>query len=588
MTDTKQPSSETKQPSLDNVGNDAALNGEKNFAEELAEKAAADANEKVHEESGTTAKDVENALFDSEIGIARLFTRIYRNRLCLNTSLNRWFVYRDAAWHLDQRGENIAACRELYDLLIKVKNEHLKSLTKEGEAQVSGVLKSITSIKKMGNILQQAASGQHGLGVVGEDFDENPRYVGAPNGVIDLDTGELIPGDPSLYITKQVGAPFDPSAPEPVMFKQFLNDVFRYPLEKGKEEERIRKERKESDCELSDEAFDARCTEQRDALVAYVQRLFGYSLLGTCRDHVFVCFWGEGRNGKGVLLRTIIRAMGNYGGEIQPAILLTSKQTPGGPSPEIGDLQGMRLAVASETNQGQFFDTSEIKRLTGGDTLVFRATYGKDYVRFRPSHTIILQTNFRPNAPAEDSAFWLRMQVVPFLRRFVENPDTKNRYHGAIDRDLEKKLGDELPGILKWIVDGAQMYREQGLNPPSCVCNAVDEYKLSRDFISDFIEECCEEGDSHKVRTTVFVKAFNEWRKDQGHNRPMSAAVLAERLERKGFGKKKSSFMCFTGLKLNDNGIEYNRHPNDRHMADEYNDPAAEAMATTTEHIILN
>jgi len=559
-----------------------------NAQEETQEKMDASKDRIVHPESGVTAGDVMKAFLDSEIGISRLFARIYKGSFSLNTSLNRWFVYRDSAWHLDQRRECIAACRELYDLLVHVKERYLAGLTEDGEKHIGSVVKSMTNINKMENVLQQAASGKDGLGVVGEDFDNSLRFIGAPNGVIDLETGELLPGNPALYITKQVGAAYDPSAPEPLMFKRFLNDVFRYPLEKGKEEERIRKEKGESRYTLSDEAFEALCAEQRDALVAYIQRLFGYTLLGACRDHVFVCFWGEGRNGKGVLLRTIIRALGKYGGEIQPAILLSSKQTAGGPSPELGDLQGMRLAVASETNQGAFFDTSEIKRLTGGDTIPWRGMYGRDLIRFRPTHTIILQTNFRPNAPAEDSAFWMRMQVVPFLRRFVENPDASNKYHGAIDKDLEAKLGDELPGILKWIVEGAVMYREQGLNPPSCVRHAVDEYKLSRDFISDFIDECCDQGDNHRVRTTIFVKAFNEWRKDQGHNRPMTSAVVGERLERKGFGKKKSSFMCFTGLKLRRSGEEYLKPPGERHIEDEYNDPAVDHVTVPLDEELFN
>lgn len=583
---------DTKQSSFDGIGNEAIpLKKDQGVPQQTQDQASDSEDIVVHPASGLTAGDVMDALSDSEIGISRLFARIYRNRFCLNTSLNRWFVYRDAVWRLDQRRESIAACQELYDLLVSVKNRYLTGLTEEGEKLISGELKKITNIRKMENILQQAASGQNGLGVVCEDFDKSLRYIGAPNGIIDLDTGELIPGDPALYITKQVGAAYDPSAPEPVLFKNFLNDVFRYPLEKDKEEDRIRKEKGLKRYTLGDEEFEALCAEQRDALIGYIQRLFGYALLGTCRDHVFVCFWGEGRNGKGSLLRTIISALGKYGGEIQPSILLSSNQTPGGPSPEIGDLQGMRLAVASETNQGQFFDTSAIKRLTGGDTLVFRGVHGKDYIRFRPSHTIILQTNFRPNAPAEDSAFWMRMQMVPFLRRFVEHPEANNRYHRAIDKDLEeKKLSDELPGILKWVVDGARMYREQGLNPPSCVCNAVEEYKLSRDFISDFIEECCETGDHFKVKTTAFVKAFNEWRKDQGHRSPMSAAVVAERLERKGFGKKKSSFMCFKGLKLGRNGEEYLKPPAERRMEDEFNDPAVEQamMLTETDAFMLN
>jgi phage/plasmid-associated DNA primase len=156
------------------------------------------------------------------------------------------------------------------------------------------------------------------------------------------------------------------------------------------------------------------------------------------------------------------------------------------------------------------------------------------------------------------------MHVVPFLRCFVENPDAQNRYHAKIDKDLENKLLEELPGILKWIVEGARLYMEHGLKAPACVKNAVEEYRSSRDQISDFMYECCEQGDRFKIRATNLVKAFNGWRKDQGQSRPMSAAVVTERLERKGIIKGKSNITVYKGLKLNDEGEEYLKPTNER------------------------
>lgn len=508
----------------------------------------------VHAESGLTVREVFLAFNDSEIGLSRLFTRVFRNKFCFNTSLGRWFIYRGSCWHLDTRNEQIDACRELYELLVFVKRQYLSELTKNMEKKIVAELKGMTQIGEMKNILNQGAAGKEGLGVAGEDFDKMLNKIGAPNGIIEIETGKLLPSDPELYTTKQVGAPYDPEAPEPVFFKNFLHEVFKYPVDKNK-------------MSMSEEDFQAVCEEQCEAIVEYIQTLFGYAILGSCREHIFVCFWGMGRNGKGVLLRTIINAIGDYGGEIQPSILLSSKATSAeSPTPAIGDLKGLRLAVASETNQAQFFDTGAVKRLTGGDTLVFRKPYAKDFVRFKPSHTLILQTNFRPNAPAEDVAFWKRVHVVPFLRSFVSNPDLENPYQAKIDKDLEEKLRKELPGILRWVVEGAKKYLENGLNPPDCVKNAVDDYRLSGDFIVEFIDECCNTGKDLKVRTTAFAQALNEWRKLQGYRSPLSSSVITERLEYKGFIKRKASYMCYKGLELNAIGTEHLKPLHERNL----------------------
>jgi putative DNA primase/helicase len=140
----------------------------------------------------------------------------------------------------------------------------------------------------------------------------------------------------------------------------------------------------------------------------------------------------------------MMKMLGEYGGEVQPEILLrNSPRASSGASPDILDLQGKRFVVASETNQGEVFNTGVVKRLTGGDTLIGRAVYGKDMIRFSPSHTICLQTNYAPNATAEDSAFWTRVMMLNFKRVFVDNPDPKNPLqlpkNPNIEEDFSKK-----------------------------------------------------------------------------------------------------------------------------------------------------
>jgi len=45
-----------------------------------------------------------------------------------------------------------------------------------------------------------------------EQWDANPMVLNTPSGIVDLETGELSPGDPLAYCTKQtaVGPLFQP------------------------------------------------------------------------------------------------------------------------------------------------------------------------------------------------------------------------------------------------------------------------------------------------------------------------------------------------------------------------------------------
>src|SRR4030042_2075494 len=78
-------------------------------------------------------------------------------------------------------------------------------------------------------------------------------------------------------------------------------------------------------------------------------------------------------------------------------IFLKTTRSSAGPSPDIVDLKGLRMAFAAETEEGQRFSASRVKWLTGGDQLVGRNLNEKRQVRFDPTHTIFLLTNNKPS-----------------------------------------------------------------------------------------------------------------------------------------------------------------------------------------------
>src|SRR5690606_21280963 len=100
-------------------------------------------------------------------------------------------------------------------------------------------------------------------------------------------------------------------------------------------------------------------------------------------------------------------------------------------------------------------------------------------------HTIFLQANHRPKAPSDDVALWRRAILIPFETTFVDSP--KHPHERLIDINLEKKLTSELPGILRWLVEGAVEYQRNGLLIPKEVREAVDEYRSENDGIGTFL-----------------------------------------------------------------------------------------------------
>ena len=301
-------------------------------------------------------------------------------------------------------------------------------------------------------------SGNH-ISVRGDQFDCKPWLLACDNCVIDLRTGEGRPGRREDLLTKASGIKWKDVLHPAGLWEQSLLEIF------GGDDE----------------------------LVGYLQRLLGYGITGQTTEHCLPIFYGRGRNGKTTIIETLCHVLGPLARPIQSEILMDQgryRRSSAAPSPDIMGLRGLRLAFASELDEGRRISPSRVKWLTGGDTLVGRNPHDRFEVEFVPTHLLILSTNEKPSAPADDFAFWERVHLIPFPVSFVTHkPQIKNER--PADKTLLERLKEEGSGVLAWLVRGALAWQEQGLSPPLCVVHATQEYRRDEDLLADFIEACC-------------------------------------------------------------------------------------------------
>jgi len=253
---------------------------------------------------------------------------------------------------------------------------------------------------------------------------------------------------------------------------------------------------------------------------------------------------GRGRNGKTTLMEIIAFVLGPYAVAIENHMLLKQQYTrsSGGARSDLMALRSKRLAYASETSDGQSFNSGEVKWLTGGGTITAREPYGKRPVSFPPTHTLFLDTNVLPHVNNYDFAFAQRVHVIDFTESFVNEPS--NVHEHQADPYLLETLKKEASGILAWLVRGCWAWQAEGLNPSDSVkANNVD-YQKSEDSLSHFISECCILGPDKIVKAGLLFEAYTEWCRRTGH----------EPMNQTNFGKKiKDSF----DFKSKDTGIHY-------------------------------
>lgn len=445
---------------------------------------------------GVTPNLVRNCMRAGELGDGILYAALLKDRYLYNSNAREWLTWGGHAWARDIHESVLGATETVVDRLLDATIEVSKEIAerkKSGDEHSAGHLQAyraqlyerVDKLRKdVGRTIcvkMARTNPQNSLVVMAEEMDCNPWLLACRNGVIDLESGRFRDGNPTDRIS--MSAPTDwLGLDEPATrWEQFLAEVF------------------DGDAEL----------------VAYVHRLFGSAIIGKVNEHIFPVLWGIGRNGKGTLVETLAHVLGPLAGSIQAEMLLSTKhpRSSAGPSPDIMGLKGLRLAFASETDEGQHFSPAKVKLFTGGDTLVGRHPHDKYDVRFAPSHMLFLLTNHKPRVSPDDFAFWERLHLIPFKLSFVNRDPVADNERRA-DPHLDRLIKAEAPGILSWLVRGCLIYQRGGLMPPESVTKATKMYQRGEDLLADFLELHCDLDKTYEAQATAAYHRFNDWYKE--------------------------------------------------------------------------
>ncbi len=392
-------------------------------------------------------------------------------------------------------------------------NEEDKKIEKTLKKLIERI-KLLQALQRKRNVLELAKIGTKGLGITGDEWDRAPMLLGCKNGVLELKTGTIRPGRPEDFI-KTVSPVQWQGINEPAsIWEKTILEIF----------------------------------DGNHAVILFVQRLLGYALTGLTTEHIFIIFWGIGRNGKGTLLEVLAYVLGELAGPVEAELLLKQKMArhSGSPTPDLMALRGKRLVWSSETNDGRSFNIGKIKWLTGGDTIVGRSMFGKHQTSFQPTHTFFLLTNHKPHANASEYAFWQRTYLIPFLLSFIDNPQKPNERKK--DGSLKDKLKAEASGILAWLVRGCLAWQKVGLDPPLEVKTATGAYKQEEDLIGQFIESECVLGPDEKITAGTLYGAYRGWTESMGLT-PISGVRFGKEMQDR-FESKPGRHRVYLGIRL--------------------------------------
>ncbi len=404
----------------------------------------------------------------------------------------KWLLWNGKQWEVDTRNHIFSLAKETAR---RIPEEAKAVKGDEYAATLKWAIKS-ESRERLNAMIFLAAT-EEGMSVSAGELDRDLWRFNVQNGTLNLKTGELEPHDRAHLQTKISPVVFDPNALCP-LFLEFLNKIFK----------------------------------SRRALIRFLQRVVGYSLTGDTREQMFLVLFGEGSNGKSLLLKILRELFADYG-HTMDAKTIYAKREDRMPS-DVAELAGKRFVACSEANEGRRLDEATVKQITGGDEMTGERKFENQF-SFTPQFQLFFATNHKPEIRGTDHAMWRRVQLMPFEVRFW---DTDKGESGPpeleADRGLFEKLRAEMSGILTWAVQGCLDWQREGLGTPDEVLSATSGYRNEQDRLGVFLSNSCVISDSFKVRNADIYADFLKWADENGEPK-VSQRAFSSSLKERGF-----------------------------------------------------
>ena len=302
-------------------------------------------------------------------------------------------------------------------------------------------------------------------------LDADEFLLNLPSGTCDLRTGAIREHNAQDYITKQTAV--DPSGDGMDVWEDALQTFF-----------------------------------QGDAdLIRYVQEIVGLAAIGKVYIEALVIAFGEGRNGKSTFWNTIARVLGTYSGNMSADTLTVGCKR--NVKPELAEAKGKRMIIAAELEEGMRLNTSNVKQLCSTDEIYAEKKYKAPF-SYVPTHTLVLYTNHLPRVGAIDQGTWRRLIVIPFNAKIEGKADIKN-YADF----LFKTAGG---AVLQWIIEGAKrvIAGDYKIVQPRVVQDAIQKYKENNDWLSHFLEDCCEIDPSYEAKSGEVYNTYRSYCNQMG------------------------------------------------------------------------
>jgi len=339
------------------------------------------------------------------------------------------------------------------------------------ERDLIEVLSNQTSIKPSSTLLDQVIRIIGAKNWVTEKQLKEPplNLINLRNGILDIETGELLPHDPQLWFTSVIDVQFDPNAKCP-NFTRFLSEV------------------------LPPESHPT------------IQELLGYALYRGNHARRAFLFIGSGSNGKSLLLDILTRWIGEENVSNKSLHDLEHNRF------SVARLLGKHVNVSADLPQTPLGKSEVFRALTGGDFLEAERKH-RDSFSFQPYCKLVFSTNKLPPVREDEvDAFFKRWIIVEFPYEFEDDPAKRKQILAECTSEEEKS------GILNWALEGLRRLLKSGKFTADEGDSAKirDRWMRETNPAYDFLTTHVERDPTGAIMKKNLWTRYLTWREEQG------------------------------------------------------------------------
>ena len=235
--------------------------------------------------------------------------------------------------------------------------------------------------------------------------------------------------------------------------------------------------------------------------VQFVQEYLGYTLSCCHQGNAFLISVGAGANGKSTLFDVLAQLVGIENVSSAP---LSNFNSEFGLEPLIG--KKLNLATESDVDA---FKTGKLKALTAGEIISINRKNKQEITTKLPTKLVFLM-NELPLLSDDSFGFERRLLILPFDRIFLPHEQ---------DKDLPKKLANELEGILNWSLEGLRrlIANNYTFTVSKPMQDAKSLYLGVGNPIENFVNECVVSEPANVMSANEVINAYTIWMQENNY-----------------------------------------------------------------------